>query len=58
MRSSGRRPSRSMKKEETRTMSTLPTFIETEMSVITCGREGVGLGSGCRLEVTASRCRV
>ena len=35
MRSSGRRPRRSMKKDETSTMSTLPTFIETEMSVIT-----------------------
>jgi hypothetical protein len=35
MRSSGRRPSRSMRKDETSTMSTLPTFIETEMSVIT-----------------------
>jgi hypothetical protein len=47
-----------MKKEETSTMSTLPTFIETEMSVITCRLAGVGLGLGCRLEATGSGCRV
>ena len=33
-----------MRKEETNTMSTLPTFIETEMSVITWGEGGEGGG--------------
>ena len=51
MMSSGRRPSRSMKKDETSTMSTLPTFIETEMSVITWGGGGWGLGLRVRVEV-------
>ena len=40
-----------MKKDETSTMSTLPTFIETEMSVITWGGGGWGLGLRVRVEV-------